>query len=203
MMMRLKHHLILVICHVILVKHHVTLVKHHVTMIKHLSCAIVSLLTRTSPLIGTTPVKCKLCNMCDSTSLGKKTCTTITKDCVVTGFDMPVVRTEWPEYRYYPVNEEWQHNACTQVGLTFVRPFTHVSGGPDVVLRRPVTTSLKKIGGDGNCLFRSLCYIITGSQAQHYELRSAIVAHMLSIPHLLCGLGVMVIEITFMVSMTM
>ena len=36
-----------------------------------------------------------------------------------------------------------------------------------------------------NCLFRSLCYIITGSQAQHFELRTAIVAHMLSIPDLL------------------
>ena len=134
-------------------------------------------------------VKRKLCSMFDSGPIEKKTRTTTTKDCVVTGFDMPVVRTEWPEYRYYPVDNEWQHNACRQLGLTFVRPFTCVPGGPDVVLRRPVTTSLKKIEGDGNCLFRSLCYIITGSQAQHYELRCAIVAHMLSIPHLLCGLG--------------
>ena len=88
-----------------------------------------SKLINTSPLIGTTPVKRKLCNMFESTPLGKKTCTTTTKDCVVTGFDMPVVRTEWPEYRYNPVDEEWQHNACTQLGLTFVRPFTRVSGG--------------------------------------------------------------------------
>ena len=103
---------------------------------------------------------------------------------------MPLVRTEWPEYRYYPVDEEWQRNACSQLGLRFVRPFMCVSGGPDVVLTRPNSASLKKIIGDGNCLFRSLCYIITGSQLQHFELRSAIVAHMLGILNLLCGLGI-------------
>ena len=57
---------------------------------------------------------------------------------------MPMLHTEWPEYRYYPVNEEWQHNACMQLGLTFVRPFIHVSGGPDVVLRMPVTIVFTK-----------------------------------------------------------
>ena len=102
---------------------------------------------------------------------------------------MPLVCTEWPEYRYYPVDEEWHHNACNQLGLSFVRLFTCVPGGPDVVLTRPDDMSLKKIVGDGNCLFRSLCYIITGSQSQHFELRCAIVAHMLSIPNLMCGLG--------------
>ena len=135
------------------------------------------------------PVKRKLSDMFDNSPLEKKRSDATTKDCVLTGFDMPLVRTEWPEYRYYPVDEEWQRNACRQLGLRFVRTFMCVSGGPDVVLTRPNTTSLKKISGDGNCLFRSLCYIITGSQAQHFELRSAIVAHMLSIPNLLCGLG--------------
>ena len=59
-----------------------------------------------------------------------------------------------------------------------------------VILTRPIAASLKRIGGDGNCLYRSFSYIITGSEAQHFELRSAIVAHMLSIPHLLCGIGI-------------
>ena len=43
--------------------------------------------------------------------------------------------------------------------------------------------------GDGNCLFRSLSYIITGSEDQHFSLRIAIVQHMLSIPHMLLGHG--------------
>ena len=134
-------------------------------------------------------IKCKLADLFGNSPVKKRKCDITTKECVITGFDMPVVRTQWPEYRYYPVNEEWQHNACRQLGLRFVTPFICVSGGPDVILTRPNTTSLKKIGGDGNCLFRSLCYIITGSQTQHFELRSAIVAHMLSIHNLLCGLG--------------
>ena len=35
---------------------------------------------------------------------------------------------------------------------------------------------------DGNCLFRAFSYIITGSEDQHFELRSFIIAHMLSLP---------------------
>ena len=26
-------------------------------------------------------------------------------DCVVTGYEMAVAQSEWPEYRYYPVDE--------------------------------------------------------------------------------------------------
>jgi len=43
--------------------------------------------------------------------------------------------------------------------------------------------------GDGNCLFQTLCYIITGSEEQHLALRAAIACHMLSIPHLFVGHG--------------
>ena len=43
--------------------------------------------------------------------------------------------------------------------------------------------------GDGNCLFRLLSYIITGSEDQHFALRTAIVQHMLLIPDMLIGLG--------------
>ena len=110
-------------------------------------------------------------------------------DCVVTGYDMAVARTEWPEYRYYPVDEHWQRQACTLLGLRVIRPFQHMSGGPDVILTRPDDTSLRNVGADGNCLFRSLCYVITGSEAQHYELRSELISYMLSIPELLCGIG--------------
>ena len=70
-----------------------------------------------------------------------------------------------------------------------MRPFQHISGGSDVILTQPDVHSLKNVGGDGNCLFRALSYIITGSEAQHFELRKGLVTHMLSIPELLCGIG--------------
>ena len=41
------------------------------------------------------------------------------------------------------------------VGLRFIRPFHCAPGEPDVILTRPNIASLKRIGGDGNCLFRA------------------------------------------------
>ena len=70
-----------------------------------------------------------------------------------------------------------------------MRPFQRQDGGPDVILTRPDLHSLRFIGGDRNCMFRSLSYVISGSEEHHFEIRLAIVAHMLSIPHLVCGIG--------------
>ena len=58
-----------------------------------------------------------------------------------------------------------------------------------MILTRPDQRSLRLIGRDGNCLFRAPCYIITGSQDQHKELRASIVAHLRTIPHLVSGIG--------------
>ena len=67
-------------------------------------------------------------------------------------------------------------NTCLYDQL-LVRPFQRQDGGSDMILTRADMRSLRSIGGDGNCLFRALCYIISGSEAQHGELRRAIVAH--------------------------
>ena len=53
------------------------------------------------------------------------------------------------------------------------------AGGRAVPLRRPNLTTLKNTGGDGNCMFRALSYLITGTQAQHLGVRAAIVRHLL------------------------
>ena len=45
----------------------------------------------------------------------------------------------------------------------------------------------KSILGDGNCLFRTLSFIVTGAEEQHMLIRQAIVQHMRSISELLCG----------------
>ena len=84
--------------------------------------------------------------------------------------------TTWHNLRYYPVNEEWQRQACNILGLEFVAVSNCArdGGGPDTLLTRPDHRSLKRIVGNGNCLFRALCYIITGSEQQHFDLRSAI-----------------------------
>ena len=92
-----------------------------------------------------------------------------------------MVLTEWRNYRYFPVDEEWQRQACRLLSLRFVQPFDRESGGQDVILTLPDMACLRRIRGDGNCLFRALSFIITGSESQHFEIRSAIIAHMFDV----------------------
>ena len=89
----------------------------------------------------------------------------------------------WPMFRYFPISTEWQNNKCTELGLQFVGPsYTHRGSG-NTILTRPDKRSIKKIFGDG---FRSLSYVLTGSEDQHYLVRSLICNHMVNIaPRLL------------------
>ena len=134
----------------------------------------------------------------DTTPCTKKPCVASTSSTVITSEDWggitsverPVtLRTEWANYRYFPVDEAWQREACRLLNLRFIQPFQRESGGPDVILTLPDESCMRRIRGDGNCLFRAMSFIITGSDSQHYEIRSSIIAHMLSIPELLTGRG--------------
>ena len=75
-------------------------------------------------------------------------------------------------YRYTPVTPYWQRQACQQLGLEFVRENGITLGGRNVALCPP--TRVHRVEGDGNCLFYSLCYIITGSIREHLTLRNHI-----------------------------
>ena len=46
---------------------------------------------------------------------------------------------------------------------------------------------MRSVQGDGNYLFRALSYVVTGSEAQHMEVREGITSYMLSIENLLVG----------------
>jgi len=48
------------------------------------------------------------------------------------------------------------------------------------VTNQPVQVKIGKAGGDGNCLFRSLSYCITGSRQQFGIMRGYTVNHMLN-----------------------
>ena len=45
----------------------------------------------------------------------------------------------------------------------------------------------KPIQGEGNCLFRALSYVITGSEKHHLQVRANILEHMESIASLILG----------------
>ena len=55
------------------------------------------------------------------------------------------------------------------------------------MLTQPDLRSLRNVQGDGNCLFRALSYIVTGSEEQYMEVREGITSYMLSIENLLVG----------------
>ena len=88
---------------------------------------------------------------------------------------------------WFPVNLQWQHNVCRHLGLNFVSSNGASPGGPDVLLGHCTKTS--RIGGDGNCLFRSFAKIITGSPREHLKVRELIVDHMLKISDKLVDSG--------------
>ena len=96
---------------------------------------------------------------------------------------------EYPNFRYYQVNETWQLQTRERLGLTYTNKFACQCGCSDTILTRPDLRTLKRIAGDGNCLFRAITYIVTGSEQQHFILRSLLIGYMLSIPHLLIGHG--------------
>ena len=95
------------------------------------------------------------------------------------------IEISWPYLRYYQTDVSWQREKCALLGVLFKRANNFEKGGPNVTLNRPnLRTQLRAIG-DGNCLFRCLSQIITGSPDQHYEVRMCIIGHMRHIAHLL------------------
>ena len=58
------------------------------------------------------------------------------------------------------------------MGLEFVSRCDVDEGGPNVPLTHP--RRVKSIMGDGNCLFRSFSYLITGTEQQYAQVREAI-----------------------------
>ena len=94
------------------------------------------------------------------------------KDCIVVSeeYVTHASTTCWPQFIYYQVNEQWQRSIYARMPeLQFISRFVCVPGGHDVILTRPHRCRLRSIGGDGNCLFRALSYIVTGSE-DHYKV---------------------------------
>ena len=124
-----------------------------------------------------------------NSSMKSKILKVMDDDCCITSVENDHQMTVWPDLRFYPIDVTWQHQACDLLGVQFRAIFDHQPGGPDTILTRPDHHSLYNVKGDGNCLFRTFSYMITGTEDQHLAIRSAVVQHMLCIPHLLIGNG--------------
>ena len=75
------------------------------------------------------------------------------------------------------VDHFWQGRMCNQFSLQLVHPLVAsktiaAAGQPKVI---------HQIRGDGNCFFRTISFVITGSENYHQEVRALIVSHMSNI----------------------
>ena len=75
---------------------------------------------------------------------------------------------------FWPLADSGRQKLCNKLNLNWLGPFRHVHVG-DRLFGPP--SKIKEIGGDGNCLFRALCYAITGSEQDHLTIRFLICQH--------------------------
>ena len=72
------------------------------------------------------------------------------------------------------IDENWQRSKCAILGITF----DSVNKQPSDLVGQPLskyeTELTENIKGDGNCLFKCLSKITTGSENNHLQLRSII-----------------------------
>ena len=67
----------------------------------------------------------------------------------------------WHDLRFQSVDVQWQLGKYTLINVPFCYPNNLKPGGPNVALTCSNLT--KSIYGDGNCLFRGIYYVITGT----------------------------------------
>ncbi len=97
----------------------------------------------------------------------------------------PSIQTvSWPQFRFFQVDEDWRRQWCSKLGLPYCT-YKRSIGSSNTILTRPDRQSVRVMLGDGNCLFRSLSCVLTGSQQHHLLVRCLICNHMSSITHLL------------------
>ena len=84
-------------------------------------------------------------------------------------------------FRFIPLDRCSQAFMCKTINLPLI--CEHKSAGFTKSLEQP--SKLYSINGDGNCLFRSFSYIVTGGQMYYNIIRHKILQHMADIENLL------------------
>ena len=101
--------------------------------------------------------------------------------------DVAVVGEDVEKFTFHSVGVEWQKSTCATLGISFEKSNGVQVGGSDVPLTPPDLHNVKNIAPDGNCMFRSLSYVLTGSEDHHQMVRAKIVEHAKSAPSDILG----------------
>ena len=74
---------------------------------------------------------------------------------------------------YFPVGTVWQHCVCRALNLQFHSQSTDITSGQNIK-RGQAPRNVKEAGGGGDCWYKSIAYIITGSPNQFQKVRRLI-----------------------------
>ena len=86
----------------------------------------------------------------------------------------------YPLGEFCPIDSKWQKEKCKILNLTFISGilFENQSSIKNIDIRCLAPCKEKRIAPDGNCLFSSLSYILTGNDRSHKEIRVLLLEHM-------------------------
>ena len=80
---------------------------------------------------------------------------------------------------YLPVCMDWQKDTCSRLGLTFYAGNHTHSIQPSRIEISQATPKTVRIDPDGNCYFRTIAQVVTGSQIDHLKIRNLVTGYML------------------------
>jgi hypothetical protein len=76
---------------------------------------------------------------------------------------------------FKPPDKEWQMGACKLLGLKFQRKSGPLGRGVGKKINVEIPPQkIKKVKGDGNCLFRAISYWVTGNEEEHARIREVV-----------------------------
>ncbi|KAK3096290.1 hypothetical protein FSP39_025381 [Pinctada imbricata] len=87
-----------------------------------------------------------------------------------------------PPSVFYPVTPGWQMTNAKKLGVRIQRTLNFGTQKRFYATTPPRMT--EPVRGDGNCFFRAICSLITGSESDHMDVRKAVTQHVSDHPNL-------------------
>ncbi|XP_071965644.1 uncharacterized protein [Antedon mediterranea] len=96
--------------------------------------------------------------------------------------DIEIVNVQYGErpdknFKFIPISEAQKKNMCNEVGIHCEH--TDMNCGINRASQIGHPLQITNITGDGNCFYRAISYIISGTEDNHFLLRRAITNHLL------------------------
>ena len=93
-------------------------------------------------------------------------------------FELPSLSKEGPFYQ--PLTEQWQNQKCRQLAIEFSETFEQHTALTGTHLSKIIPYQSEKISMDGNCFFRCISKMISGTEVYHAKLRAEVCRYMVT-----------------------